>query len=92
MFNYYPWALSLNIVRPLEVNLTKVSFRAYIWDEKKLGEGAGANIDLVEREDEAVVEQVQMGTRSRFYQYGRFSPSMEKGVHHFHQLLSEKLK
>ncbi len=91
MFNFYPWGLSLNIVRPLAPDLTKVSFRAYIWDEKKLGEGAGADVDLVEREDEAVVEQVQMGTRSRFYQHGRFSPKMEKGVHHFHQLLAGRL-
>lgn len=91
MFNFYPWGLSLNIVRPLQVDLTKVSFRAYVWDAAKLGKGAGADLDLVEREDEAVVEQVQIGTRSRFYRHGRFSPKQEKGVHHFHRLVSELL-
>ncbi len=91
MFNFYPWGLSLNIVRPLQHNLTKVSFRAYVWKEDKWGHGAGANIDLVEREDEAVVEQVQIGTRSRFYKHGRFSPEREQGVHHFHRLISEAL-
>lgn len=91
MFNFYPWGLSLNIVKPLKTDLMKVSFRAYIWDENKLGQGAGGDIDLVEREDEAVVEQVQIGTRSRFYKHGRFSPRMEQGVHQFHRLLSSML-
>ncbi len=89
MFNFYPWGLSLNMVRPLQQNLTKVSFRAYVWDEKKLGTGAGGDIDLVEREDEAVVEQVQLGTRSRFYKHGRFSPRQERGVHQFHSIISK---
>jgi len=91
MFNFYPWGLSVNIVRPLQVNLTKVSFRTYVWDESKLGLGAGADIDLVEREDEAVVEQVQIGTRSRFYKHGRFSPNMEQGVHQLHRLIAGML-
>ena len=89
MFNFYPWGLSLNIIRPLHKDLTRVSFRTYVWDEAKLGQGAGGDVDLVEREDEAVVEQVHIGTRSRFYQSGRFSPSRETGVHHFHLLLQE---
>ena len=92
MFNFYPWGLSLNIVRPLQTGLTKVSFRAYLWDESKLDHGAGADVDLVEREDEAVVEQVHRGTRSRFYQHGRFSPRQEQGVHQFHRLLAQALE
>lgn len=92
MLNFYPWGLSLNIVRPLQPNLTKVSFRSYVWDESKLGIGAGADLDLVEREDEAVVEQVQIGTRSRFYRHGRFSPTMEQGVHQFHCLVDQMLE
>ena len=91
MLNFYPWGLSVNIVRPLEPGLTRVSFRAYVWDRSKIGSGAGAELDLVEREDEAVVEQVQVGVRSRFYKHGRFSPKQEQGVHHFHRLLAEFL-
>ncbi|HNG89386.1 MAG TPA: SRPBCC family protein, partial [Saprospiraceae bacterium] len=91
MLNFYPWGLSVNIVRPLEPHLTKVSFRSYVWDESRLGAGAGADLDLVEREDEAVVEQVQVGTRSRFYRQGRFSAAMEQGVHQFHCLLADAL-
>jgi choline monooxygenase len=91
MFNFYPWGLSLNIVRPVQLGLTRVSFRSYVWDADKLDQGAGADVDLVEREDEAVVEQVQRGTRSRFYQYGRFSPRQESGVHRFHRLVAARL-
>jgi choline monooxygenase len=45
----------------------------------------------VEREDESVVESVQAGLKSRFYNRGRFSPAREDGVHHFHRLLSAAL-
>lgn len=92
MFNFYPWGLSLNIVRPVKHNLTKVIFKSYIWDESKIDSGAGALLDRVEREDEAIVEKVQRGTASRFYGAGRYSPKMEKGVHHFHLLISNLLK
>ena len=54
-----------------------------------MNNGAGADLDKVEKEDEEVVENVQKGVSSRFYKCGRFSPSMEKGVHHFHTLISE---
>ncbi len=91
MFNFYPWGLSVNIVRPLDLNRTRVSFISYVYDPSKLKVGAGADIDKVEREDEFVVENVQRGVRSTFYKAGRFSPTREKGVHHFHQLLAEFL-
>jgi len=45
----------------------------------------------VEREDESVVESVQRGLKSRLYRQGRFSPTRETGVHHFHTLLSRSL-
>lgn len=92
MFNFYPWGLSVNIVRPLDLNRTKVSFLSYVYDPGKLGKGAGTDLEKVEREDEFVVENVQRGIRSSFYRGGRFSPKREKGVHHFHRLLSAYLK
>ncbi len=91
MFNFYPWGLSLNIIRPLKYNLTKVIFKSFIWDESKIDEGAGALLDRVEREDEAMVEKVQLGTASKLYGAGRYSPKMEKGVHHFHSLIADFL-
>jgi choline monooxygenase len=92
MFNYYPWGLSINVVRPLGPQKTKVSFLSYVWDSSKLEMGAGAALDRVEREDEAIVEAVQKGVKSRFYNRGRYSPAREQGVHHFHRLIMESLK
>jgi len=91
MFNFYPWGLSINIVKPISLNQTKVSFISYVYDKSKLNKGAGALLDKVEREDEFVVESVHKGVQSRFYTTGRFSPTREKGVHHFHGLLAKYL-
>ena len=91
MLNFYPWGLSVNIITPISVNETKVQFKSYVWDETKLDSGAGADLDKVELEDEEIVQQVQKGVASRFYKHGRFSPTMEKGVHHFHTLISDFL-
>ena len=68
-----------------------MSFRGYVLDADRLGSGAGAALDQVELEDEAAVESVQRGLRSRLYDSGRYSPSHERGVHHFHRLLCEFL-
>jgi choline monooxygenase len=91
MFNFYPWGISINVVRPLAVDRTCVTYLSYVWDESRLGRGAGAALDRVEREDEAIVESVQRGTRARLYERGRYSPSREQGVHHFHRRLAEAL-
>lgn len=91
MINVYPWGISVNIVRPLAVDLTKVSFLTYVWDASRCDRGAGADIDRVEREDESIVEAVQRGVRSRLYDRGRYSPTREQGVHHFHRLLAAAL-
>ena len=89
MFNFYPWGLSLNVVQPVGVSETKVSFLTYVYDETKLGTGGGSRLDIVEMEDEEVVENVQKGIRSRFYRYGRYAPNREQGTHHFHSLIAE---
>lgn len=89
MFNFYPWGLSINHIKPLSVNKSSVSFITYVWKEDKLNTGAGSGLDRVEREDEEVVEAVQRGIRSRFYDHGRYSVTREQGTHHFHQLLAE---
>lgn len=88
MFNFYPWGLSINVVKPLAIDKSMVSFISYVFDETKLEAGAGSILDEVEMEDEYVVEGVQKGVRSRFYRAGRFSPTREQGVHHFHSLLA----
>src|SRR5438445_2105082 len=89
MFNVYPWGVSVNVVTPLAVERTRVSFLPFVWDEARREIGAGAGLDRVEREDEAIVEAVQRGVRSRLYERGRYSATREGGVHHFHRLLAE---
>jgi choline monooxygenase len=91
MVNLYPWGLSLNVIQPQAVDRTKVSFRTWVWKPELLDRGAGGELDRVEREDEAIVEAVQVGVRSRLYRRGRYSPAREQCVHHFHRLLSRVL-
>ncbi len=91
MLNFYPWGISVNVVKPLGPELTRVSFIPYIWRADLLGSGAGADLDRVEREDEAVIELVQKGVRSRFYNRGRYSPKHENTTHHFHRLIAAHL-
>jgi choline monooxygenase len=89
MFNFYPWGLSMNIVQPLAPDKTKVSFLTYMWKEEYYDRGAGSDLDKVELEDEEIVQNVQKGIRSRFYEQGRYSVSREQGTHHFHRLIAE---
>lgn len=89
MFNFYPWGISVNVVRPVSPCKTVVEYLNYVGNECMLGQGAGADTHSVELEDDAVVESVQKGIRSRFYSHGRYSPSRETGTHHFHRLIAE---
>lgn len=91
MFNFYPWGLSVNIVKPVNPGETCVSFLTYVADESRYNKGAGAGLDTVELEDEEVVEAVQRGVRSRCYTHGRYSVTREQGTHHFHRLIAELL-
>lgn len=89
MFNFYPWGISVNVVRPVTPERTIVEFLTYVADRTLMNEGAGADLHGVELEDEAVVGSVQRGVRSRFYSHGRYSPTREQGTHHFHRLIAE---
>jgi choline monooxygenase len=91
MLNFYPWGLSLNLVLPQAIDTTRVLFRSYVGDPALLERGAGGGLERVEAEDEAIVEAVQRGVRSRLYTRGRYSPNRERGVHQFHRLLAEFL-
>jgi choline monooxygenase len=88
MFNFYPWGLSVNIVKPVSLTETTVSFLTYIADESKYDKGAGSGLHAVESEDEEVVEAVQKGIRSRYYRHGRYSVTREQGTHHFHRIMA----
>jgi len=89
MLNFYPWGISINVVRPVNEGKSVVEFLTYVRDETLIESSAGADLHNVELEDEAVVESVQKGIRSRFYSHGRYSPAREQGTHHFHRLIAE---
>ena len=91
MLNFYPWGISVNVVYPLGVDRTKVSFLSFVWDKDRQSTGVGSDLHRVEMEDEEVVESVQRGVSSRLYDHGRYSPRREVGTHHFHKLLARFL-
>jgi choline monooxygenase len=88
MLNFYPWGLSANVVEPSGPAETAVRYLRFLWDQSLLEHGAGAGLDRVEAEDEAIVASVQRGIRARLYPGGRFSPAHEAGVHFFQRTLA----
>ena len=88
MLNLYPWGLSVNRIEPIGAARTRVQFLSFVSDPSRRSAGAGAELDRVEREDEAVVAATARGVRSRFYDRGRLAPGHEAGVLHFHRLLA----
>ena len=68
-----------------------IKYMIYNLKEEKIPEGSSSSVDTIELEDQNVVLSVQKGIKSRYYDRGRFSPDMEKGVHYFHRLISENL-
>ncbi|REJ77899.1 MAG: aromatic ring-hydroxylating dioxygenase subunit alpha [Acidobacteria bacterium] len=91
MLNLYPWGLSINQVLPLSEAETEVRYFTFVSDGALVNKGAGGDLDTVELEDQRVVESVQKGIRSRFYDRGRYSPLKETGTHHFHRLIASCL-
>ncbi|NCF97829.1 MAG: aromatic ring-hydroxylating dioxygenase subunit alpha, partial [Euryarchaeota archaeon] len=59
-----------------------------VGDKELAAKGAGAIVDTVEEQDQKIVEAIQKNMASSAYDSGRYSPSMERGVHHFHRMMS----
>jgi len=91
MLNLYPWGISVNLVHPQAPDRTVVRYLTFVWDQRLRDRGAGAGLDGVEREDQSVVRAAQKGISGSLYRRGRYSPTREAGVHHFHRLLTEFL-
>ncbi len=92
LVNLYPWGLSLNVVEPTGHDRCRVRFLTFVADREQLEQGAGADLHTVEMEDELVVQRVARGLSSRLYRGGRYAPAHEAGVHHFHRLISAKIR
>jgi choline monooxygenase len=91
MINVYPWGVSLNVVDPLAPEQTRVRFRSWVWNPALRSVGAGAALDEVELEDEAVVRSVHRGVQARLYPGGRYAPAHEEGLRRFHALLARAI-
>ncbi len=91
MFNFYTWGLSVNIVEPIDRQHTRVVFKTYLFDDERGHGFCKKDLHDTELEDEEVVERVHIGLQSSLYKQGRFSPTKERGVHHFHRLLAAAL-
>lgn len=90
MLNFYPWGLSLNLVQPTGPKSTRIQFLSYRFPDQIADPETYALHDT-ELEDESVVESVQKGVCSSYYQPGRMVPGWEDGVVHFHKLLTQHL-
>lgn len=88
MVNAYPWGLSINIVEPVSPVATRIRYQAWVARPELRHLGAGAGLDDVEREDDAIVELVQRGVRARGYRPGAYAAGWEAGVLHFHQRIA----
>jgi choline monooxygenase len=91
MLNFYSWGLSVNIIEPIATEKTRVRFLSFAINEMAQPQEGDATLERVELEDQSVVKSVQKGIKSRYYKKGRYSPTHEKGVHHFHGLLTDAL-
>ena len=92
MFNFYSWGLSINIIEPISQNKTRIRFLSYMISGSKQVVNAPSSVDVVEKEDQYIVQNVQKGINSNFYNKGRYSARYEKGTHHFHRLICRYLK
>jgi len=88
MLNIYTWGISVNVVEPMGLEQTRVRFFTYLLPGQAAAGFSKEMLHQTEMEDEAVVQGVQKGLKSRLYKHGRFSPTREQGVHHFHCLLA----
>ena len=91
MLNFYSWGISINIIEPISKNKTRIKFLSYPIDNNIQPVKLDSSLDKVEKEDQAVVLNVQKGIASKFYNRGRYSSKHEMGVHHFHRLLCNYL-
>ena len=91
MLNVYPDNFSTNLIVPLGHERTLTIFEWYFRDPDDAAVKAAisetiAFSDEIQIEDIGICEAVQKGLRSMTYDSGRYSPSRENGVHHFHGL------
>lgn len=91
MLNFYPWGLSVNVVDAVNPLHTRIRYLTYVWKDKIQPNDLMQDLETVELEDEDVVQKVSQGLSSPLYRPGKYSPSHEKAVHHFHRMVDRWL-
>ncbi|CAN0901379.1 Choline monooxygenase, chloroplastic, partial [Linum grandiflorum] len=95
MINRYgPW-MDTNLVIPLGPRKCRVIFDYFIEphlkDDKSFIEQSVIDSEKVQMEDIILCEGVQRGLESPAYCTGRYAPTVENAMYHFHQLLHTDL-
>ncbi|XP_054806671.1 choline monooxygenase, chloroplastic isoform X2 [Prosopis cineraria] len=95
MINRYgPW-MDTNLVLPLGHNKCQVVFDYYLEhclkDDTDFIDRSLQDSEKVQIEDIVLCESVQKGLESPAYSVGRYAPTVEQAMHHFHCLLYENL-
>ncbi|KAK4265565.1 hypothetical protein QN277_026599 [Acacia crassicarpa] len=95
MINRYgPW-MDTNLVLPLGHNKCRVVFDYYLEhslkDDTDFIDRSLQDSEKVQIEDIVLCESVQKGLESPAYSVGRYAPTVEQAMHHFHCLLHENL-
>jgi len=91
LLNVYPWGVSVNLVEPVGPDRTRIRYLRLVARPELSGRGAGAGLDRVEREDDAIVERVHAGARGRLYRGGGLSAEAEPGVAAFQAWVRDRL-
>jgi choline monooxygenase len=97
MLNIYQGQMQTNVVLPRGQDACEVVFEWFAHDPPvdlatdPAWSRRMAFSDDIQAEDIEICEQVQKNLRSRSYDRGRYSPTRENGVHHFHSLVHEYL-
>jgi choline monooxygenase len=97
MLNVYPDNFSTNLILPLGPTRTLTLFDWYFSDpdapavRQRIDETIAFS-DEIQLEDIEICQAVQRGLRSSTYDTGRYSPSRENGVHHFHGLYADAMR
>uniref|UniRef100_A0ACD5UIH4 Uncharacterized protein n=1 Tax=Avena sativa TaxID=4498 RepID=A0ACD5UIH4_AVESA len=95
MINRYgPW-MDTNLAVPLDATRCKVVFDYFLdeslLDDRNFIDRSLKDSEQVQMEDIALCEGVQRGLESPAYSVGRYAPSVEMAMHHFHSLLHADL-
>jgi len=95
MLNRYGPVLDTNVVVPLGPNRCRVLFDFWFSAEAAADEAFVARSleqsHLTQLEDIEISESVQVGTESPAFDRGRYAPTFEIAIHHFHRLLAADL-